>query len=321
VNIVVTALLQLEKFSSLTFNFMNMTNINDAPVLVVGATGFLGMEICSRLTATNKKVKGLIRTGSDPVKIKALQDMGVETIPGDVKDKSSLDEAMKGVATVISTATSTISRQQGDSIETVDGTGQLNVVEAAKNAGVKHFVFISFHSVPQEFPLQTAKRNAELALIESGMAYTILQPTMFMEMWLSPIVGFNYPDAKATIYGDGKNKLCWVSREDVAALAVASLNNPAALNRVFEIGGPEPLSPLEVVQIFEQCSGNAFSVEHVPVEALLAQKNNAPDSLSQSFTSLMIAYAEEKLIPMEETLQVLPVQLKSVKEYAASVSQ
>ena len=298
-----------------------MANTNDASILVIGATGFLGMEICRLLTASNRKVKGLIRTGSDPDKVKALQDMRVETITGDMKDRASLDIAMKGIATVISTATSTISRQEGDSIETVDGTGQLNVVEAAKKAGVKHFVFISFHSMPQEFPLQTAKRNVELALIESKMAFTILQPTMFMEMWLSPIIGFNYPESKATIYGDGKNKLCWVSLQDVAALAVASLDNPAAINKIFEIGGPEPLSPLEVVDIFEQCSGNTFTVEHVPVEALLAQKNNAPDSLSQSFTSLMIAYAEEKVIPMEETLRVLPVQLKSVKEYAASVSK
>jgi len=297
-----------------------MIKANDASILVIGATGFLGTEICRRLTAANRSVKGLIRAGSDPAKVKALQDAGVETVTGDMKDPASINEAMKGVSTVISTATSTISRQEGDSIETVDDAGQLNVVEAAKNAGVKHFVFISFHSMPQEFPLQTAKRNAEQALMESGMDYTILQPTMFMEMWLSPIVGFNYPEAKATIYGDGKNKLCWVSLEDVAALAVASVDNPEAINKVFEIGGPDALSPLEVVKIFEDSSGRSFTVEHVPVEALLAQKNNAPDSLSQSFTSLMIAYADEKLIPMEETIRILPVQLKTVKEYASTVS-
>jgi uncharacterized protein YbjT (DUF2867 family) len=297
-----------------------MANTNDASILVIGATGFLGIEICSRLTATNRKTKGLVRTGSDPAKVKTLQDMGVTTITGDMKDPSSLDEAMKGVSTVISTATSTMSRQEGDSIETVDNTGQLNVVQAAKKASVQHFVFISFHSMSEEFPLQTAKRNVEQALMESGMDYTILQPTYFMEVWLSPAIGFNYPEAKATIYGDGKNKMSWVSLRDVAALAVASLDNPAAVNKVFEIGGPEPLSPLEVVNIFEQCSGNTFSVEHVPLEALTAQKKAAPDSLSQSFTSLMIAYAEEKFIPMEETLQVLPVQLTTVKEYASTVS-
>src|SRR5678816_2861452 len=143
----------------------------------------------------------------------------------------------------------------------------------------------------QEFPLQTAKRTVEQSLIESGMGYTILQPTMFMEIWLSPAVGFNYPEGKAAIYGDGKNKLCWVSLHDVAALAIASLDNPAATNKIFEIGGPEALSPLEVVSIFEESSGRSFAVEHIPVEALLAQKEAAPDALSQSFASLMIAYS------------------------------
>jgi uncharacterized protein YbjT (DUF2867 family) len=297
-----------------------MPQTNDASVLVIGATGFLGMEICRQLTATNRKVKGLIRTGSDPAKVKALQEMGVETVTGDIKDTASLDNAMKEIYTIISTASSTFSRQEGDSIETVDSIGQLNVVQAAKNAGVKHFVFISFHPMSQEFPLQTAKRTVEQSLIESGMGYTILQPTMFMEIWLSPAVGFNYPEGKAAIYGDGKNKLCWVSLQDVAALAIASLDNPAATNKIFEIGGPEALSPLEVVDIFEQCSGRSFTVEHIPVEALLAQKEAAPDALSQSFASLMIAYSEEKFIPMEETTRILPVQLKTVKEYASAVS-
>ena len=275
-----------------------MANTKDSPVLVIGATGFLGMEICRRLRENDKSVKALVRRASDDAKMKALQDIGVETVTGDLKHPASLDNAMKGISIVISTASSTLSRQEGDSIETVDNAGQLNVVAAAKKAGVKHFVFISFHPMSQEFALQTAKRTVEQSLMESGMDYTILQPTMFMEVWLSPAVGFNYPEAKATIYGEGKNKICWVSLQDVAALAVAALDNAEAVNKVFEIGGPEALSPLEVVQIFEESSGRSFTVQHVPVEALHAQKSAAPDSLSQSFTALMIAYAEEKLIPM-----------------------
>lgn len=293
---------------------------NDA-ILVVGATGFLGMEICRRLVATNRQIKGTVRSTSDPAKVKALQEMGVETITADMKQPASLDKAMKEVSTVISTASSTLSRQEGDSIETVDHTGQLNVVRAAKKAGVVHFIFMSFHQMSADFALQTAKRNVERALIESGMDYTILQPTMFMEVWLSPIVGFNYPEAKATIYGDGHNKLCWVSLFDVAALTVASLDNPGAINKVFELGGPEALSPLEVVTIFEEYSGQPFTIEHVPVEALIAQKNAAPDSLSQSFSGLMIAYSEEKLIPMEETIKILPAKLTKVKDYAAAASK
>jgi uncharacterized protein YbjT (DUF2867 family) len=296
-----------------------MENSKNLSVIVVGATGFLGMEICRQLIAAKRKVKGLIRTSSDSTKVKALQQMGVETVPGDIKDIASLNNAFKEVSAVISTASSTLSRQEGDSIESVDNTGQLNVVEAAKNAGVGQFVFISFNVMSQEFPLQTAKRTVEKQLMESKMIYTILRPTFFMEVWLSPAIGFDFPNSKATIYGEGKNKISWISLKDVAAFAVRSLDNPVAMNSVVELGGPDALSPHEVVEIFEQHSGRKFKLEHVPAEAIHAQKNAAADSLTESFASLMLAYAEGASINMEKPLKSYPIKLSSVKDYAKQV--
>jgi uncharacterized protein YbjT (DUF2867 family) len=234
------------------------------PVMVVGATGFLGMEICRQLIDANRKVKALVRTSSDQVKVRALQQMGAEAITGDIKDPASLKNAFNKVAAVISSASSTFSRQEGDSIESVDDIGQLNVVEAANNAGVNQFIFISFYTFAGEFPLQTAKRKVEKKLRESKMNYTILRPTFFMEIWLSPAVGFDFPHSKATIYGEGMNKISWISLKDVASFAVASLDNPAAKNAMIELGGPHALSPLEVVKIFEQHTGSSFTLEHVP---------------------------------------------------------
>jgi len=297
-----------------------MKNSNNLSVLVVGATGFLGMEICGELVNTKRKVKGLVRSSSDPTKVYALQQMGVETVTGDMKDVASLNNAFKKVSAVISTASSTFSRQEGDSIESVDNTGQLNVIEAAKNASIKQFIFISFNAMSQEFPLQTAKRKAEKHLIESEMNYTILRPTFFMEVWLSPAIGFDFPNSKATIYGEGKNKISWISRKDVAAFAVASLDNPLAMNSVFELGGPDALSPNEVVEIFEQHLGKKFKLEHVPLEAIRAQKNAAADSLTESFAALMLAYVDGAPINMKEPLKLYPIELTSVKDYAKQVN-
>jgi uncharacterized protein YbjT (DUF2867 family) len=296
-----------------------MENSKNLSVIIVGATGFLGMEICRQLIAAKRKVKGLVRTSSDPAKVQALQQIGVETVTGDIKDVASLNNAFKGISAVISSASSTLSRQEGDSIETVDGSGQLNVIEAAKNAGVNQFIFISFHSMPEEFPLQTAKRTAEKQLMESKMNYTILRPTFFMEIWLSPAIGFDFPNSKATIYGEGINKLSWISLKDVAAFAVASLDNPAAMNSIFELGGPDALSPLDVVKIFEQHTGTGFTLVHVPKEAIQAQKNAATDSLTESFAALMLAYAEGNMIDMKEALKICRVELTSVKDYAKQV--
>ena len=210
-----------------------MNNLNNSSALLVaGATGFLGMEICRQLIAKNKIVKGLVRSTSDAGKVAQLKQSGVETIEGDLKNKESLENALRGVSAIISTVSSTFSRQEGDSIHTVDDEGQNNLIDAAVSAGVSQFVYVSFCTMPGQFPLQTAKRKVEKHLAESGLNYTILQPTYFMEIWLSPAVGFDYPNAKATIYGEGRNKVSWIAIKDVASFAVAVLDNPVPANSI-----------------------------------------------------------------------------------------
>lgn len=293
---------------------------NETQILVVGATGFLGMEVCRQLTAAHKNVIGLVRKSSAEEKVKALKQWGVQLVEGDLKDKASIKKALKGINTVISTASSTFSRQDGDSIQTVDNEGQSNLVDEAAAAGVKQFVFVSFSFMPDGYPLQSAKERAEKKLKASGMTYSIIKPSFFMEAWLSPGIGFDFPNAKATIYGEGKNKISWIAITDVAAFTVAAIDNPAAKNKAIEIGGPEALSPLEVVALFEKTGGRKFELQHVPVEALHGQKNAATDDMSKSFASLMLLYANGQEINMKEMLKTFPVKMNSVGDYAKRVS-
>lgn len=296
------------------------TSNNSSKVLVAGATGFLGTEICRQLIGKNKKVKGLVRSTSDAEKVNRLKEMGVETVIGDLKNKGSLIDALKGVSAVISTANSTISRQEGDSIQSVDEEGQINLVDAAVEGGIDQFVYISVNSMQGEIPLQIAKRKVEEHLKRSSLSYTILQPTFFMEVWLGPALGFDYHTGKATIYGEGKNPITWISLQDVAAFAVASLDTSTAQNKSFELGGPEAISPLEVVSTFEKLKGEKFDLQFVPEEALKAQNEAAPDPLSKSFAGFMLEFAHGNKIDMTDTLQVFPVKLMSVHDYAHRVS-
>jgi uncharacterized protein YbjT (DUF2867 family) len=289
-------------------------------LLVVGATGDLGTAICRRLRDKGRPVRGLVRVTSDPAKVSYLESLGVEIVQGNLKDRKSLDAACKGVETVISTATITRSRQPDDTIQNVDQDGQINLVDAAQAAGVSHFIYTSYsQNLDTDSPLTTAKRTVEQHLMRSGMTYTILRPACFMELWLSPIVGFDYHNAKATIYGAGHNRLSWISRGDVAAFAVAALDNPAARNAVLELGGPAALSPLEVVDIFERTAHRSFAVQHVSEEMLRAQKTQAADSVQQSFSALMIDYTKGDVIDMKAILQTFPMTLLSVEEYAHHV--
>lgn len=289
-------------------------------ILVAGATGFLGREICRRLVERGHAVRGLVRTTSEPPVVAALREMGVETVVGDVKERASLDAACRGARTVISTITATRVRQQGDGLEATDRDGQLALVNAAREAGVAHFIYISVAGyLGADDTLMSAKREVELRIRDSGMIYTILRPANFMEVWLGPHLGFDFANARATIYGSGERPVSWISSEDVAAFAVRSVDDPAAENAVIELGGPEALTPLEVVRIFEAVGGRPFQLQHVPETALEAQRAAAPDSLSRTFATLMLALSRGGAIPMEETVRRFPLPLHSVRDYARRV--
>ena len=289
-------------------------------ILVVGATGTLGAEICHRLSKRQNAVRALVRETADPARLAALHDAGVETVSGDLKDPESLASACRGADVVISTASSTLSRQSGDSIETVDRLGQTALIDAARHAGVQHFTFVSIPRNPvHPSPLTRAKAQAEQTLRDSGISYTILAANYFMEIWLSPALGFDYSHRKAVIFGDGRAPISWISYFDVAEFAVRSHLVAEARNRTLEIGGPQNLSPLDVIQIFERVSDGSFERQFVPEEALLAQKNQAADPLSESFANLQLEYAHGCVMDSSPALGLMPIELGTVEQYAASV--
>jgi len=284
--------------------------------LIVGATGLVGGEICRRLAIEKKPVRALVRPTGDASRIEELRTAGAELVAGDLKDPASIEAACAGATAVLSTASSTLSRQPGDTIDGVDRLGQLQLVEAAKSAGVKHFVYISVSPMAVDFALQRAKREVEQAVIASGMTYTILRPTFFMEIWLSKVLGFDLAERKVRIYGTGENPISWISFPNVAEFAVRSLETPAARNATFTLGGPEALAPLEVVRIFEELSGRHFTTECVMESVLRLGKDSARRALDEAFAALSLAYAHGDAIDMRAVLEIIPVRLVSVREYA-----
>src|SRR5262249_50889247 len=263
--------------------------------LVVGATGPVGLggEICRQLRAAGQPVRALGRPTANADRVADLTRIGVEFVSGDLKKPRSLHEACRGIETVISTASMMVSRQEADTVESVDGTGQIDLVDAADAAGVSSFVYVSFSQhIDRDFPFRNAKRAVEHHLRQRGLAYTILRPTFLMEVWLSPIAGFDFSSARARIYGQGRNPISWISMDDVARFAVAAAGTPAAHDATFELGGPEAISPLDAVRIFEEIGGRRFQLDFVSAEELEQQQRNAPDSLLRSLAGLSRCYAD-----------------------------
>jgi NADH dehydrogenase len=282
----------------------------------------LGSEVCRQLAAKGKPVRGLVRITSDPERVDQLRSYGVEIVEGNVCDRPSLDEACQGVRAVISTVSAMPRCYEAElnNLQSVDTDGVANLIAAAQAAGVGHFVYTSFSgNMDLDFPLRNAKRAVERRLKESGLTYTILRPSYFMEAWLSPGPGFDYPSAQARIYGTGEQPISWISFVDVARFAVESLENPAARNTTLELGGPQAISPLEVVKIFEEVGGGSFQVQHVPETVLAEQHETATDPMQQSYVGLMRCYAQGDPIDMHKTLQAFPLELTSVRDYAQRV--
>lgn len=284
--------------------------------LIVGSTGVLGTEICRILRAQRQPVRAMVRPTSDPAKVEALRALGVDIVYGDLRDTASLHAACAGVRAVVSTATA-ISSFTAENTFLLTDLGNKDLVDAAQAASVDQFVFVSFSAnINPDADMRTAKRAVEQHLIGSGLTYTILRPTCFMETWLGPAIGFDIPNGRAQVIGSGEARLSYISVFDVAKFAVASIGNRNVRNAVVDLGGPDAVSPLEVIGIAERMTGKRFDVTHIPVEALQAQHAASTNPLEKTFAGMMLETAKGDIIPMHNTLQSFSgITLKSVEEY------
>lgn len=285
-------------------------------ILVVGSTGLLGGEVCRLLLDQGHDVRALVRSSSDPDRVEQLRRLGAHVVVGDLEDPASLQPACAGIDAVVSTATAAAPGRPGDGVVTTDGQGQVALVDAAQAAGVRHFVFVSFSgNLEVDTPFTASKRRVERHLQESGMTWTILRPTAFMEIWLSPHSGFDVPGGQLAVLGSGGAPTSYVSLHDVARFCMESLSSPFARNRTIEVGGPDAMTPLQVAKVAEEVTGRAMNVSHIPVEALQAQFEGGADPLQKSFAGLMLALASGDAIDMRPTLQHMPLRLRTVRSF------
>jgi uncharacterized protein YbjT (DUF2867 family) len=288
-----------------------------ARTLVVGATGFLGMETVRLLTSEGKSVRAAVRAQLASGDAMFAKNPAVERMVVDLKERASLEAACRGVTAVISTATAMRSRQKGDSIDTVDEQGQLALVDAAEREGVTHFVFISFPPVEVDFALQRAKRRVEARLRESRMSFTILQAAHFSEVWLSPGAGFDPAHGRVRIWGDGDRPVSWISSHDVARFAVAALRIDEFAGKELPLGGPDAMTPLQVVRIFEELGAPSVALEHIPESALEAQVASAKDGVEEAYAAIALTTARAGMVvDARPALRLLPGRLTTVREYA-----
>ena len=287
--------------------------------LVVGSTGILGSEICRALATAGKPVRALVRPTAEGYKVDALRSIGAEIVNGDVQDRASLDTACRGATAVFTTLSTTYSRQPGDSIQASDLEGQQALVDAAKGADVQNFVYVSMtENAPEDMPFVKVRRSVEEYVRHSGIPYTILRPSSFMETYLNPLVGFDVASGRVSVFGSGEGKINWISAGDIAEFAVQSLDNPTARNATLELGGPDHVSPMDVVRMAEEMRGGTIEVFHVTEDMLQAQIAGANDDYGVVFPqfALGMIIPGERKTDMRALLRAFPsIELTGVEDY------
>jgi uncharacterized protein YbjT (DUF2867 family) len=232
-------------------------------ILVAGGTGFVGSAIVRELAGRGKPVAVLSR--SSEKNRDRFPGLNVELRTGDVTQPETLGPAMTGVDTVIGCQqfpNSPIENPgRGYTFEKVDAEGTEHLVAAAKQAGVMRYVYLSGVGADPNAERHwfRAKARAESAVQDSGITYTILRPSWVYgpeDVALNRFLGMSRFLPFVPLIGDAnKQKLQPVFVDDVAKAVAESLENPAADNQVFEIGGPEVLTMKEIVATALEVSG------------------------------------------------------------------
>lgn len=109
-------------------------------ILVTGATGLVGSHLVRALRAEERPVRILVRSGS---RLDALWPLGVEPVEGDLEHPQSLDGAVRGVESVLHAAARVVVHGDEERVLAVNLEGTLSLARAARQAGVRRFVFLS----------------------------------------------------------------------------------------------------------------------------------------------------------------------------------
>lgn len=242
--------------------------------LVVGASGVLGSMVARNQLAAGKRVRVF---GRDLSRLAALRRIGAEAVAGDIADRDAVAAACRGAERVFTSAHGFASTGRHGSRDT-DLIGNRNLVEIAAGTGVRHFVFTSvcIHDDMTAIDFMAHKRATEDTLRSSGLSYTILKPTVLMDTWAWIPGDALLAGRPVQIYGDGRKPVNFVAASDVAEIAAIALARDTPAREEIEIGGPEDLSQLQVLAIFERALGREarkkhFSALRLRVMSLLAR--------------------------------------------------
>ena len=262
-------------------------------ILVAGGTGTLGTRLVRLLSDRGMEVRVLTR---DPARA-AHVPRTVQILTGDLREPAAVAAAVRGCSTVVSAVHGFVGPGK-PSPESIDRDANLALIQAAATAGVEHLVLVSGLGVAADHPmsLYRAKFAAEQALRASGLRWTIIRPSAYLETWIGVTGAKLAGKGQALVFGPGRNPVNFVAAEDVAVAVDLAIHDRSLRGQSVDVAGPENLTFTQIADQLIAAGGRPGRTRHIPLPMLRAMsvlaRPAAPSFARQAQAAVMMNTAD-----------------------------
>ena len=240
-------------------------------VAIAGGSGFIGRAIARRLAAIGE-IKVRVLTRNPDAAYERLKVLGVELVRADIADPATLKDSLAGASAIIDAVQfdgyPIENPRRGLTFERIDYGGAVALIEAAKEAGVAQFIYISGAAADEHstHPGFRAKGRAERAIRESGLTHTIFRPSLVYGPEDKVVNGLGRALRFAPMFGVPGTGRQWVQPvlvDDLAACVALAVSGRGR-NQTYEIGGPDLMTFDQMMEVIMDASGHRRLLFHIP---------------------------------------------------------
>lgn len=242
---------------------------NSPPVAILGGSGFIGSSLVFKLLHIGARINFLTHR-SDP---DLLSPGGqIKFFKGDINDSKSLENCFSGCAALYHLV-GIIAETKSQTFQKTVLEGTEAVIHAARKTGVKKIIYLSAlgTNLHAKSNYHRTKYGAEQLIIKSGLDYTIFRPSVVFgsgDQFINMIARMVRQFPVVPVIGDGQYKLQPVFVEDLTTIMALSLARSQSSNKLYEVGGPEALTYLEILDIIKQILNKRRPNIHLPVSLM-----------------------------------------------------
>ena len=260
--------------------------MDEKTVAVAGGSGFIGRAIVRRLAQIPATRVRLLTRDAERARGRLEAPANVEFVHADVVNRDSLEPALAGASAIVSAVQfdgyPIENPRRGLTFERIDYGGTVALLDAAKNAGVSHFIYISGAAADENSsqPGFRAKGRAERAIRESGLSYTIFRPSLVYgpgDRVMNMLVNALSISPVMPVPGTGQQKVQPVLVDDVAACVALALGGRGR-NGTFDVGGPVLMTFDDLIRLVMDITGRHRLILHVS-EAIMRLAGAAAEML------------------------------------------